>query len=84
MAGPLSTDLRERVVAAVNGGMSRRQAAAHFRVGVSSDAKGRSGSMAVDRERLKWADSAPWADGRNGQYSGRTNASLYAQRPPED
>jgi transposase len=36
VAEPLSTDLRERVVAAVNGGMSRRQAAAHFRVGVSS------------------------------------------------
>jgi transposase len=36
MAEPLSTDLRERVVAAVKGGMSRRQAAGHFRVGVSS------------------------------------------------
>jgi len=36
MAEPLSMDLRERVVAAVKGGMSRRQAAAHFRVGVSS------------------------------------------------
>ena len=36
MAEPLSTDLRGRVVAAVRGGMSCRQAAAHFRVGVSS------------------------------------------------
>lgn len=36
MAEPLSVDLRERVVAAIEGGMSRRQAAAHFRVGVSS------------------------------------------------
>ncbi len=36
MAGALSIDLRKRVVDAVNGGMSRRQAAAHFRVGVSS------------------------------------------------
>ena len=36
MAEPLSTDLRKRVVDAVNGGMSRRQAAAHFKVGVSS------------------------------------------------
>ena len=36
MAEPLSTDLRERVAAAVEGGMSRRQAAARFRVGVSS------------------------------------------------
>ena len=33
---PLSTDLRKRVVDAVNGGMSRRQAAAHFKVGASS------------------------------------------------
>ena len=36
MAEPLSLDLRERVVEAVKGGMSRRRAAAHFRVGVSS------------------------------------------------
>ena len=36
MAEALSTDLRKRVVDAVNGGMSRRQAAAHFKVGVSS------------------------------------------------
>src|SRR6516165_2956559 len=36
MAAPLSIDLRRRVVAAVEGGMSRREAAAHFRVGVSS------------------------------------------------
>jgi transposase len=36
MAGALSTDLRKRVVEAVNGRMSRRQAAEHFKVGVSS------------------------------------------------
>jgi transposase len=36
MAASLSTDLRKRVVAAVERGMSRREAAAHFRVGVSS------------------------------------------------
>jgi len=36
MATSLSIDLRRRVVAAVEGGMSRREAAAHFRVGVSS------------------------------------------------
>jgi transposase len=36
MAAALSTDLRERVVEAVNSGMSRRQAAEHFKVGVSS------------------------------------------------
>jgi transposase len=36
MAEPLSTDLRQRVVDAVNGGMSRRRAASHFKVGASS------------------------------------------------
>src|ERR1043166_8448734 len=36
MATSLSADLRRRVVAAVEGGMSRRAAAGHFRVGASS------------------------------------------------
>jgi hypothetical protein len=36
MAEPLSVDLRKRVVDAVKNGMSRRRAAALFRVGVSS------------------------------------------------
>ena len=37
MAKSLSTDLRERVISAVeDGGMSRRQAAGHFDVGVST------------------------------------------------
>jgi putative transposase len=36
MAKPFSMDLRERVVAAVEGGMSRRRAAAHFSLGVST------------------------------------------------
>jgi transposase len=36
MATSISADLRKRVVAAVEGGMSRRAAAAHFRVGASS------------------------------------------------
>jgi transposase len=36
MAGPYSQDLRDRVVAAVEGGLSRRQAADLFRVGVST------------------------------------------------
>jgi transposase len=36
MATSLSVDLRRRVVSAVEGGMSRREAAAHFRVGASS------------------------------------------------
>jgi transposase len=37
MATSLSVDLRSRVVAAVEGGMSRRAAAALFRVGASSE-----------------------------------------------
>ena len=36
MAAPYSLDLRERVVAAVAAGMSRAQAAAHYRVSHSS------------------------------------------------
>jgi transposase len=36
MAAPYSLDLRERVVAAVSGGMSRKQAAAHYQVSHSS------------------------------------------------
>ena len=36
MAASLSVDLRERVVAAIEGGMSRRRAAQQFRVGASS------------------------------------------------
>jgi transposase len=36
MGRPLSNDLRERVVSAVSGGLSRRRAAAQFDVSVSS------------------------------------------------
>jgi transposase len=36
MAKPYSEDLRERVVGAVEGGLSRRQAAASFDVGIST------------------------------------------------
>ena len=36
MGKPLSVDLRDRVVAAVKGGMSRRQAASRFGVSISS------------------------------------------------
>src|SRR3954470_21732977 len=36
MAAPYSLDLRERVVAAVSAGMSRKQAAAHYQVSHSS------------------------------------------------
>jgi putative transposase len=36
MSMPYSEDLRERVVAAVEGGLSRRQAASMFDVGIST------------------------------------------------
>jgi len=36
MARPYSTDLRDRVVAAIAGGLSRRRAAAHFGVSYSA------------------------------------------------
>lgn len=36
MAKPYSEDLRERVVAAVEGGLSRRQAAVRFKLGIST------------------------------------------------
>ena len=36
MAKPYSQDLRDRVVAAVEGGMSRRESARTFRVGIST------------------------------------------------
>jgi hypothetical protein len=44
MAEPLSTDLRQRVVDAVNGGTSRRRAGSHFKVGASCGAMGRPGA----------------------------------------
>jgi putative transposase len=36
MGKPYSLDLRERVIAAIEGGMSRRKAAAHFDLGIST------------------------------------------------
>lgn len=36
MAGPLSDDIRQRLVAVVEGGMSRRSAAKHFGVAAST------------------------------------------------
>jgi transposase len=36
MGKPYSMDLRERVVAAIEGGMSTRQAAARFAIGVAT------------------------------------------------
>lgn len=36
MGKPYSLDLRERVIAAIEGGMSRRKAASHFNLGIST------------------------------------------------
>lgn len=36
MAGPYSQDLRDRVVASVEAGLSRRQAAGLFKLGIST------------------------------------------------
>jgi putative transposase len=36
MCRPYSLDLRKRVVAAVRSGLSRREAAAHFSIGIST------------------------------------------------
>lgn len=52
MGKPLSPHLRERVVAAVDDGLSRLQAAAHFKVGAASairwcQRRGASGSLAL-------------------------------------
>lgn len=79
MAEPLSTDLRERVVAAVNGGMSRRQAAAHFRVGVSSAIRWVAQAEATGDVRPK----AMGGDHRSAAIEAQADTilSLLAQQP---
>ena len=82
MAEPLSTDLRERVVAAVEGGMSRRQAAAHFRVGVSS-------AIPLGRTGPRYRRSAAEADGRGSSVggdrgSGRDDPVAFGRRAGHD
>ena len=51
MTTALSVDMRKRVVAAVNGGLSRRQAAARFGVSISSAIRWRSRVRETGRER---------------------------------
>ena len=43
--------------------------------------KGSSGSMAVDRDRLKWTDSDRWPNGGNGRDSGPTKFDRGLYRP---
>jgi transposase len=57
MGKPLSMDLRERVVAAIEGGMSTRQAAERFSVGIAT-----SGAWA--RRKRATGDVAPAKQGK--------------------
>jgi hypothetical protein len=60
MAKPYSTDLRERVVAAVEkAGMSRRQAALHFDVGISTVGP----ALPGNRQRSAWQNGWAQAEG---------------------
>lgn len=79
MGEPLSTDLRERVVAAVRDGMSCRQAAAHFRVGVSSAIRWVAQAEATGELRPK----PMGGDHRSGAIEAQADAilSLLAERP---
>ena len=66
MARTLSQDLRDRVVAAIDGGMSCRAAAAHFDVSISS---------AIRWRRLALQHGRAFAKPRGGdRHSGRIEA----------
>jgi transposase len=56
MTRALSDDLRKRVIAAVDGGLSRRAAANRFSVGVST----------VIKWVRRWRDTGSWAPRRSG------------------
>jgi transposase len=67
MSGPRSVDLRSRVVAEVEGGVSRREAARWFQVGVSSAIrwvalKAASASLEPKRGRKPRSPLEPHAD----------------------
>lgn len=80
MAEALSTDLRERVVAAVNGGMSRRQAAAHFKVGVSSAIRWTAQALATGEVRPK----AQGGDRRSAAIEAQADFILSLPGPDGD
>jgi len=72
MAKALSNDLRERVVAAIDDGMSRRQAAAHFGVSASS-------AIRWDDRRRREGDFRPKAlggDRRSAKIEAHAGAIL--------
>ena len=85
MAEPLSIDLRKRVVDAVNGGMSRRQAAAHFKVGASSAIRWVAQSLATGdvtpkRQGGDRRSMAIEAEGRFHPFPARTPRRRHAGR----
>jgi len=74
MAGPYSQDLRERAVAAVEGGMSRREAARRFDLGVSTVINW------VRRHRETGSSAArPMGGDRRSRLTGEPRAWLLAR-----
>ena len=74
MAGPYSQDLRERAVAAVAGGMSRREAARLFDLGVSTVINW------VRRHRETGSSAArPMGGDRRSRLTGEVQAWLLAR-----
>ena len=72
MGKPLSLDLRERVVAAVEAGASRRQAAAQYGVGVSSAIRW----VRQWREQGSVAAKPQGGDRRSGRIEGHADFLL--------
>src|SRR5438876_2876999 len=86
MPAPLSRDLRERIVEAVEGGSSMRAAAARFAVSPSSAIK-TDGSGASDRERgagALWRPPPAALGAARGRAAGagRRAAGYHAGRDP--
>lgn len=88
MGAPYSLDLRERVVAAVDGGMSRAAAARHFQVSHSSairwtKRKAETGSPAAlpmgGQKPFKLAGEAAWIRARVAEKPDITGRELLAE-----
>lgn len=88
MGAPYSLDLRERVVAAVAGGMSRMAAAAHYQVSRSSairwtQRKAETGSPAAlpmgGKKPFALADEAAWIEARVAEKPDITGRELLAE-----
>ena len=88
MAGPYSLDLRERVVAAVAAGMSRRAAAAHYQVGIATAIRWmaqvkRTGSPAAlpmgGKRPFALAQHAEWIRQRIAEKPDITGRALLAE-----